>query len=88
MILCEWDALEGDPGQNLRSPVCSYPIDVFQLSFNFLCLLLLYSIYLNGFSSQQASLQSSQRKEIRKEVICFEYPQRGNWGRGGGAYWG
>ncbi len=24
-----------------------YPIDVFQLSFNFLCLLLLYSIYLN-----------------------------------------
>ncbi len=32
----------------LRTTVCSYPIDVFQLSFNFLCLLLLYSIYLNG----------------------------------------
>ena len=26
----------------------SYPIDVFHLSFNFLCLLLLYCIYLNG----------------------------------------
>ncbi len=26
----------------------SYSIDVFQLSFNFLCLLLLYIIYLNG----------------------------------------
>ncbi len=30
----------------LRTPVCSYPI-VTHLSFNFLCLLLLYSIYLN-----------------------------------------
>ena len=34
----------------LRTTVCSYPIDVFQLSFNFLCLLLLYSIYLNGLT--------------------------------------
>ena len=25
----------------LRTPVCSYPIDVFHLSFNFLCLVLL-----------------------------------------------
>jgi hypothetical protein len=32
----------------LRTPVCSYPIIVTHLSFNFLCLLLLYSIYLNG----------------------------------------
>jgi hypothetical protein len=32
----------------LRTPVCSYPIIVSHLSFNFLCLLLLYSIYLNG----------------------------------------
>ena len=31
----------------LRTPVCSYPIIVTHLSFNFLCLLLLYSIYLN-----------------------------------------
>jgi hypothetical protein len=37
------------PWTKLRTPVCSYPIDVFQLSFNFLCLLLLYSIYLNGY---------------------------------------
>jgi hypothetical protein len=32
----------------LRTPVCSYPIIVTHLSFNFLCLLLLYSIYLNA----------------------------------------
>ncbi len=32
----------------LSTPVCSYPIIVTHLSFNFLCLLLLYSIYLNG----------------------------------------
>jgi hypothetical protein len=30
----------------LRTPVCSYPIIVTHLSFNFLCLLLLYNIYL------------------------------------------
>ncbi len=35
----------------LRTPVCSYPVIVTYLSFNFLCLLLLYSIYLNGDSS-------------------------------------
>jgi hypothetical protein len=33
----------------LRTPVCSYPIIVTHLSFNFLCLMLLYSIHLNGF---------------------------------------
>jgi hypothetical protein len=32
----------------LRTPVCSYPIIVTHLSFSFLCLLLLYSIYLNA----------------------------------------
>jgi hypothetical protein len=37
----------------LRTPVCSYPIIVSYLSFNFLCLLLLYSIYLNGLSPIQ-----------------------------------
>ncbi len=31
-----------------RTPVCSYPIIVSHLSFNVLCLLILYSIYLNG----------------------------------------
>jgi hypothetical protein len=36
----------------LRTPVCSYPIIVSHLSFNFLCLLLLYSIYLNALTSQ------------------------------------
>jgi hypothetical protein len=46
MILCEWDAPEGDPGQScVHLP---YPIVVSHLSFNFLCLLLLYSIYLSG----------------------------------------
>jgi hypothetical protein len=35
----------------LRIPVCSYPIIVSHLSFNFLCLLLLYSIYLNDITS-------------------------------------
>ena len=33
---------------SMRTLPDSYPIDVSQLSFNFLCLLLLYSIYLNG----------------------------------------
>jgi hypothetical protein len=36
----------------LRTPVCSYPIIVTHLSFNFLCLLVLYSIYLNGLAAQ------------------------------------
>jgi hypothetical protein len=40
----------------LRTPVCSYPIIVSHLSFNFLCLLLLYSIYLNGEDKSTATL--------------------------------
>jgi hypothetical protein len=36
------------PWTKLRTPVCLYPIIVSHLSFNFLCLLLLYSIYLIG----------------------------------------
>ena len=53
MILCEWDAPEGDPGQSCVHLYahCSYPIIVTHLSFNFLCLLLLYSIYLNGYKA-------------------------------------
>ncbi len=34
----------------------SYPIIVTHLSFNFLCLLLLYSIYLNGLITVEALL--------------------------------
>jgi hypothetical protein len=37
-----------DTLDDVCTPVCSYPIIVSHLSFNFLCLLLLYSIYLNG----------------------------------------
>jgi hypothetical protein len=39
MILCEWDALEGDPGQPAYTCMLSYSIVVTHLSFNFLCLL-------------------------------------------------
>ncbi len=41
----------------LRTPVCSYPIIVSHLSFNFLCLLLLYSIYLNGIPPSPELIQ-------------------------------
>jgi hypothetical protein len=41
------------PWTKLRTPVCSYPIIVTHLSFNFLCLLLLYSIYLNASEKLQ-----------------------------------
>ncbi len=34
----------------LHTPVCSYPIDAFHLSFNFLCLVLLYCIYLSEYT--------------------------------------
>jgi hypothetical protein len=50
MILCEWDAPEGHPGQCtvLYTCVLSYPIVVSHLSFSFPCLLLLYCIYFGG----------------------------------------
>jgi hypothetical protein len=38
MILCEWDAPEGNPGQVAYTCMLSYPIVVSQLSFNVLCL--------------------------------------------------
>ncbi len=41
------------PWTELLTPVCSYPIDVFLLSFNFLCLLILQGIYLNVLNSQR-----------------------------------
>ncbi len=40
--------LRRKPWTELRTPVSSYPIDVFHLSFNFLCLVLFQCIYLNG----------------------------------------
>jgi hypothetical protein len=44
----------------LRTPVCSYPVIVTHLSFNFLCLLLLYSIYVNeGNSQMESSVQDN-----------------------------
>jgi hypothetical protein len=62
MILCEWDAPEGDPAwTKLHTPVCSYPIDVFQLNFNFLCLLVLYSIYLNAYNTPLLGISDSLR---------------------------
>jgi hypothetical protein len=45
------------PWTELRTPVYSYPIDVFHLSFNFICLLLLYSIYLNGSNTRDGILE-------------------------------
>jgi hypothetical protein len=50
----------------LRTPVCSYPIIVTHLSFNFLCLLLLYSIYLNG---QGFSYERVQEREVDMDGI-------------------
>jgi hypothetical protein len=47
------------PWTELRTPVCSYPIIVTHLSFNFLCLLLLYSNYLNGFRPRGHRVQYS-----------------------------
>jgi hypothetical protein len=52
MILCDGDAPEGNPGKCAHIYMLSYPIIVTHLSFNFLCLLLLYSIYLNVPASQ------------------------------------
>jgi hypothetical protein len=50
----------------LRTPVCSYPIIVTHLSFNFLCLLLLYSIYLNGsLCSKKSEKRVAARLGIR-----------------------
>ncbi len=57
------------PWTELRTPVCSYPIDVFHLSFNFLCLLFLYSIYLCGWAltlSSSLTVNQSQAKDMQK----------------------
>ncbi len=50
-----WNCVNGMPQKEtwtkLRTPFCSYPIIVSHLRFNFLCLLLLYSIYLCGYGT-------------------------------------
>ncbi len=56
------------PWMMLRTPVCSYPIIVTHLSFNFLCLLLLYSIYLNGFPPPLFSLPCVKVQYI--QTLC------------------
>ncbi len=45
---CEKGMPQKDTLDNLRTPLLSYSNVVFHLSFNFLCLLLLYSIYICG----------------------------------------
>ena len=62
----------------LRTPVCSYPIIVTHLSFNFLCLLLLYSIYLNGIDThaKQTGMEggkgpSERRLERQQFTRCM-----------------
>jgi hypothetical protein len=52
----------------LRTPVCSYPIIVTHLSFNFLCLLLLYSIYLNGSEAGVLDEPYSRHSVHRRSV--------------------
>ena len=47
------------PWMMLRTPVCSYPIIVTHLSFKFLCLLLLYSIYLNVHNKQKQEFKTN-----------------------------
>jgi hypothetical protein len=39
MILCEWDAPEGNPDNVAYACMLSYPIIVSHMRFNFLCLL-------------------------------------------------
>jgi hypothetical protein len=67
----------------LRTPVCSYPIIVTHLSFNFLCLLLLYSIYLND--SESEALEQGVYKEMlltNRTPSTYMSPKAGG---GGGA---
>ncbi len=57
------------PWMMLRTPVCSYPIIVTHLSFNFLCLVLLYSIYLNGDNSSQAGSKIQTMSECMSSRV-------------------
>jgi hypothetical protein len=56
----------------LRTPVCSYPIIVTHLSFNFLCLVLLYSIYLNAMHvmpNEKSGIYS--RTNVEQKQLCI-----------------
>jgi hypothetical protein len=57
----------------LRTPVCSYPIIVSHLSFNVLCLLILYSIYLSGYALLPArpGYMACQAKRLRMLVSGY-----------------
>jgi hypothetical protein len=59
MILCEWDAPDGNPNNVAYTCMLSYPIIVSHLPFNFLCLLLLYSFYLCGSYLAESTLWKS-----------------------------
>ncbi len=62
------------PWMMLRTPVCSYPIIVTHLGFNFLCLLLVYSIYLNGSNECGHPCWGWNFKELLCNKLRF------NWG--------
>ncbi len=59
----------------LRTPVCSYPIILTHLSFNFLCLLLLYSIYLNDCHTRwrERGCESLSSEEGTYTLVLFIY---------------
>jgi hypothetical protein len=63
--------LRRTPWTELRTPVCSYPIDVFHLSFNFLCLLLLYSIYLCALYSNTVLKWNTQPLKWKEQIRHF-----------------
>ena len=56
------------PWMMLRTPVCSYPIIVTHLSFNFLWLLLLYSIYFNGADSSSHPTSCTWSNELKATI--------------------
>ncbi len=64
MILCEWDAPEGDPGQSCVHLFARILVSYRRLSaqFQFLCLLLLYSICLNGVDLPGHGIAVSNQK--------------------------
>ncbi len=64
MILCEWDAPEGNPDNVAYTCMLSYPIIVSHLRFNFFCLLLLYGIYLCGLPGPSCTYISATSDSV------------------------